>query len=500
MVTKVVWTVLGMIWTFWTATSPSEVAIASEIPAPNPTDQQPIPSVSQLSDIQPTDWAFQALLRLADRYGCIADHSATFRENQTLTRFEFAMALNACLDGISQRIAHRPEALIPNEDLTTVQRLQEEFAVERLALRRRVDSLEGRITELTVNQFSPTTKLQGEAIFGVAGVIDEDQQLDTDNDGEADTETDSQVIFSSQVELELNTSFTGEDELSVKIKASNTNAFASDPIGFSFDSDTQNTFVLDQLSYSFPVGDRVQIFIGASGAAIDDFVTSTISPFDSDSGGSGSLSNFGLPAQYSLDPGDMGVGVNIQLTDNLTLDLGYASGEGDDSSVGAALFNGDYAAIGQLTFLSDSFDAAITYVHSSAAEGFITEGPEVANTFGAQVNFRPLNSIQIGGGLAYVNTTQVGEQNGHAWSYQLTLAFPNLGKEGNALGILAGVPLYSKRLRPREDSGFLVEVFYQHKLTDNITITPAIIYISNPFNNNDNGDSILGAIRATFSF
>ena len=31
-----------------------------------------VTSVSQLSDVQPTDWAFQALQSLVERYGCIA--------------------------------------------------------------------------------------------------------------------------------------------------------------------------------------------------------------------------------------------------------------------------------------------------------------------------------------------------------------------------------------------------------------------------------------------
>ncbi len=58
-----------------------------------------VTSVSQLSDVQPTDWAFQALQSLVERYGCIAGYpDGTFRGNRALTRYEFAAGLNACLN------------------------------------------------------------------------------------------------------------------------------------------------------------------------------------------------------------------------------------------------------------------------------------------------------------------------------------------------------------------------------------------------------------------
>ena len=57
-----------------------------------------VTSVSQFSDVQPTDWAFQALQSLVERYGCIAGYpNGTYRGNRALTRYEFAAGLNACL-------------------------------------------------------------------------------------------------------------------------------------------------------------------------------------------------------------------------------------------------------------------------------------------------------------------------------------------------------------------------------------------------------------------
>ncbi|MGB7413027.1 MAG: iron uptake porin, partial [Thermosynechococcaceae cyanobacterium] len=123
-----------------------------------------VTSVSQLSDVQPTDWAFQALQSLVERYGCIAGYpNGTFRGNRAVTRYELAAALNACLDQIRDRFASK-------EDLDIAKALQDEFKAELTALTGRVDGLEAQTATFEAQQFSTTTKLQGEAILsGIAG-------------------------------------------------------------------------------------------------------------------------------------------------------------------------------------------------------------------------------------------------------------------------------------------------------------------------------------------
>ncbi|WP_297041017.1 iron uptake porin, partial [Thermosynechococcus sp. OHK43] len=92
-----------------------------------------VTSVSQLSDVSPTDWAYQALASLVEKYGCIAGYpDGTFRGNRAATRYEMAAALNACLDVISDRFATK-------EDLATLRRLMDEFKAELATLRGRVD-------------------------------------------------------------------------------------------------------------------------------------------------------------------------------------------------------------------------------------------------------------------------------------------------------------------------------------------------------------------------
>ena len=62
-----------------------------------------VTSVTQFSDVYPTDWAYQALANLVETYGCVAGYpNGTFRGNRAMTRFEAAALLNACLDRITE--------------------------------------------------------------------------------------------------------------------------------------------------------------------------------------------------------------------------------------------------------------------------------------------------------------------------------------------------------------------------------------------------------------
>jgi hypothetical protein len=172
------------------------------LPSQDSIDQ--VTSVSQLSDVQPTDWAFQALQSLVERYGCIAGYpDGTFRGNRAATRYELAAALNACLDQISDRFATK-------EDLAAVKALQEEFKTELATLKGRVDGLEARTKTLEAQQFSTTTKLQGQAIFAVQY----GDQLNTPG-------TDSRATAIARVRLSFNTSFNGSDLLETTLETGN---------------------------------------------------------------------------------------------------------------------------------------------------------------------------------------------------------------------------------------------------------------------------------------
>lgn len=62
-----------------------------------------VTSVSQLRDVQPTEWSYQAISNLVSRYGCVAGFpDGTFRPGEPATRAQLAALTNACLDRISE--------------------------------------------------------------------------------------------------------------------------------------------------------------------------------------------------------------------------------------------------------------------------------------------------------------------------------------------------------------------------------------------------------------
>ena len=73
------------------------------------SSREQVTSITQFSDVYPTDWAYQALASLIERYGCVAGYpNGTFRGNRAMTRYEAAAFLNACLDRITR--GHRRTA------------------------------------------------------------------------------------------------------------------------------------------------------------------------------------------------------------------------------------------------------------------------------------------------------------------------------------------------------------------------------------------------------
>ena len=251
-----------------------------------------VTSVSQLSDVQPNDWAFQALQSLVERYGCVAGYpNGTFRGNRALSRYEFAAGLNACLDRVNELIATATADLVSKQDLATIQKLQNDFSAELATLKGRVDTVEAKTADLEANQFSTTTKLQGQVVAVVSGIVSGDK-IGTSNI------TDKNTTLGTRTRLELVTSFTGKDTLFTRLESNNINSFGNTTEGkftdgkLSFASGTPNNNVsIGALSYGFPLGKNTYANIIANDGIILD-LDSTLNLFDGN-GGSGAVSAFG---------------------------------------------------------------------------------------------------------------------------------------------------------------------------------------------------------------
>ena len=516
-----------------------------------------VTSVSQLSDVRPTDWAFQALQSLVERYGCIAGYpDGTFRGNRAMTRYEFAAGLNACLDRVSELIRAGTGNLATRDDLAALQRLQEEFAAELATLRGRVDALEARTAELEANQFSTTTKLTGEAIFalsddfgGKVGLFGQDERrLGSDN---------NQAVFQQRVRLNLNTSFTGRDLLLTRLQVGNGQRFnlgatSEGTQTWNFVGRTDNVVALDTLLYKFPVGQRLNVTLAANAVVWDDIIP-TVNPYFEDfDGGNGSLSTFGQRnAIYRLGGGS-GIGFDYAFGGRgllggvfgpTSVSFGYLASNAANPSKGAGLTNGDYAAMAQLTFTPGrNLQVAFNYNHgyfsrgnfgfdnglsngpgslggftgtgvanslNGLSEGFDGFGARkvVTNSYGAQASLRLNPRFILGGWAGLTNARILGIGDAKIWNYAVTLALPDLGKEGNLLGFVVGREPYLDKLEAarslrsfRNDDSYHIEGFYKFQLSDNISVTPGVIWVTNPNQNDRNDDIIIGTLRTTFTF
>lgn len=471
-------------------------------------DLAQVTSVSQLSDVQPTDWAFQALQSLVERYGCIAGYpDGTYRGNRSLTRYEFAAGLNACLDRVNELIAAGLADAVTGDDIVTLQRLQTEFAAELAALRGRVDALEARTAELEANQFSTTTQLSGEAIFAIAGAFG-DRDID-----------DNQIVFQNRVRLDFVTSFIGSDALSVRLESGNADTFNDLDQGeltYNF-LNTDNDVVLGWLAYTFTAGD-FSFYVAPALPFWQDFVPVVSPYFDDFTGGSGALTAFGESSPiYKVGLAtDAGLGFTYQPTDWIAITAGYFSDTSSNPAPGNGLFNGAYAALGQITITPvDQLQIALTYSNAYfndlGAGGFIydfsvgtatTENPvgndeAITNSYGVALSYEFSSRFAVNVFGLYTDVQEIGgATEAEIWSYGLGLAFPDFLSEGSLAGLIVGAEPYVGGV---DDTAFHVEGFYKYQLNDNISITPGIIWIAAPSGESDD-DAVIGVVRTTFRF
>ncbi|BAZ82975.1 iron uptake porin [Sphaerospermopsis kisseleviana CS-549] len=489
-----------------------------------------VTSVSQFSDVQPTDWAFQSLQSLVERYGCVAGYpNGTFRGNRALSRYEFAAGLNACLDRVNELIATATADMVSKEDLATLQRLQEEFSAELATLRGRVDALEARTAELEANQFSTTTKLRGEAIFSVSQAFG-DKQADQDNNPNNNPNLDSNITFSNRVRLSLESSFMGTDVLQTRLNAGNFTSLNTAVTGtpmtqLGYESGGGNSVTIDKLNYTFNLSEKIRVRIDAVGGELNENVN-VFNP-DFRSSGTGALSRYGrFSPIYRLAQDGAGITVNVNPQGPLTLSAAYFArgrNQAANPAIGEGLFDGSSTIFGQLAFKPNkALNLGFTYAQSYQTAGDVNllggtgsvtvndvDVPVESNNYGLQFTFNPSAKITLGGWAGYTtaNTVTGLAASADIWYWAATLGLKDLGREGNTLGLIFGQPpkftggkVNGTSVDGEPSTSYHLEGLYKMKVSDNILITPGLLVIFNP-DHNDNNDTIyVGTLRTTFSF
>ncbi|WP_026793657.1 MULTISPECIES: iron uptake porin [Planktothrix] len=491
--------------------------------------QAQVTSVSQLSDVQPTDWAFQALQSLVERYGCIAGYpDGTFKGNRALTRFEFAAGVNACLERINELISASTKDLVTREDLAQLQRLMEEFAAELASLRGRITVLEARAGELEANQFSTTTKLRGEVVFWPGDALGDRASYNVVGQF-ADTSDDpAEAYFGYRARLNFDTSFTGQDLLRTRLQAQSIPDLSAFDVTNTLMSRTgidgqPGNVTLDNLTYRYPFSQgKGLVWVGAKGLALDD-IQDVLTPFGDDAGGS--ISRFGRfnPTTFQ-GPSGTGLGVEYAFSHAFKANLGYMADDGfaSQASQGTGMFNGTYGAMAQLVFApTDNLAFSLDYNHryfsndnvyvsggtgSWGANKPFGENATTTDNLGVQMNWKVASHFSIGGwfGSTWADQKNGGNSNATIINWAAVLGFPDILREGDAGGLIVGMPpkVVSHDINGLEDrdTSIHIEGFYRLPLSEYIAVTPGFYVVTNPDHNSNNNTIVVGTLRTTFRF
>ena len=462
------------------------------------TEEQ-VTSITQFSDVQPTDWAYQALSNLIERYGCVAGYpNGTYRGNRAMTRYEAAALLNACLDRITE---------VTDE----LKRLMKEFERELAVLRGRVDGLEARVGELEATQFSTTTKLRGQATF----VVGANSFSGTSPAVDANKAALGATTFNYDLRLILDSSFTGKDLLRTVLRAGDFDGSAyysgltALETGFQSPA-ADNVVAINRLFYNFPVGKDFSVTAGAK-VRVDDagmlgmwpsvYPADTVLDF---------FTYAGAPGAYDLDGLGGGFGAtysNVLGFEGVTLSSNYVSINSSDGTDGLMTDTSSSVSVTQLGYQGGKFPiiggsawgAAAAYTYSQNNALFIATpmagqygGTGSTNSFGLSGYWVPENtgfipSVSTGWGTSSFENGPVRTDTwAKAQSWYVGLQWPDTFVKGNDLGMAVGQAPFitstgygaSDPATPL-DSNYMWEWWYKFQVTDNITVTPALYYINN---------------------
>ena len=331
---------------------------------------------------------------------------------------------------------------------------------EQLAITNsRVDGLEARMNNLEAGSFSETTTASFSADFAIGSV-----------DGVVGEEA---LTTAYGFQIDLSTSFTGEDSFDVSLDAGETAATTTlDELDLNSNGET---LAVDGISYTFPLGEKTTVFVGDSmdgstlysTACVYGGVTNTLD--DCGNGSSAMAGGAGTAAGASYDIGN-----------GFTAAIGYT---GDGTTEGLLTKEGLDTYGGQVTYTGDSYGASVTYAlveTSSTAEttywgfnGYWT--PEETGTAIPSISV----GYEVGDPSAAVDTEQ--------WFVGLQWDEAGPGTLGAAVGTKGAI-------NEGAVDYYQYEAFYSYPVNDGMTITP-LIYVAE-----GTTDSTGVMVKTSFSF
>ncbi len=500
-------------------------------PEHNPLGQ--ITSVSQLSDVKPTDWAFQALQSLVERYGCISGYpDLTYRGDRALTRYEFVAALNACWDQIYQ-LVQASNSGAAQADLIKLQQLRQEFAQDLAIFNDQLETLSTQTTVLEGQQFSTTTKLFGQAIFGLQGRTANEADF-FPVDGEKDTkDPGSEINLINNLQLTLLTQLNSRSLIlaGMQMGSGSTGPRLSNDTLLGYEGNTNEQIVLSDLNYRRLIGRRLAVVVGPAGVNMANVFRGVN---EVESAGRGPISALAQRNPIvNIGNGRGGVGFDWQVTARMSIQGVYATNTpGDVGNGGIFGGNDGQTSLGlQLTLTPiNPVNLSLSYVNAYSPFGVLGTGsgddqltvdsPIKTNAFGATISWRMTPDVTLGGWAGYTNSRIPGRDGEvETTNWMVFFNWEDLFGRDNLAGLYVGQPpkiidsnlpvgknipdlLAGGEGEPGGQPGTTthLELFYRWQISDRISLTPGLLMIFEPGHAPASDSITVGVLRTTFNF
>jgi hypothetical protein len=460
--------------------------------------------VSTFSDVQPGDWAYEALRSLIQRYGVLEGYSdGSFRGDRAVTRYEFISALTAVLAKVEQLYRTGERGRTIEEDLLTLQQLQTFYDAALGELKGRLSQQEDRQTQLEAKRFSATSQLQGQVILAGTGGV---QAKDV-------------IVLRSR--LNLVTSFSGTDQLVTQLEMGNdgedainfaqsqgqnlfgTNGSLVDGGGLDYAGVSPNTH-LYRLYYQFQPLPSLQVAVGPKLVPSDFIDRNSFANNSAQDFGSSFFINNPLIVQNQIDRlGGAGVALTWQASKlPLKLRALYAASDAENPGTlpnGGGLFGDRWQGTLEAEFefqkgLIARFQYTTAQINQTDIEA---AGINVEWAIDPRHRFAVFGRFGVAEYSGF-NSLLNRDLDLTPKSWSLGVVVRNLWIPGTLAGFAIGQPFVEADLGDGTQTN--LEAFIQVFLNDRISITPSVMLVTNANNNDDANDIWQGTIRTVFSF
>ena len=353
---------------------------------------------------------------------------------------------------------------------------------EQLAITNsRVDGLEARINNIEAGSFSETTTASFSANMAIGAIDGQGLTISTTDGQEA-----VNVIYDYQIDL--STSFTGEDSLDVSIDAGSGTSTVLGELDF---NSTSHELNVDGISYTFPLGDKTTFVVGNS---IDgDTLYNTACVYG---GPSNTLDDCGN-VKSALGAGSgTAVGASYDIGNGFTVALGY-TGDGA-STKGLLTKEGADAFGGQVTYTSDSFGLSATYANIETP----TSTTDLTALADKDVSYWALNGYWNPSESGNLPSVSVGVEMGDsedASTADTSTFFVGLQWDEFGPGTFGAALGTTGHISEGATEYYMYEAFYSYPINDGMTITP-LVYLKEAGPAETKLDETGIMVKTSFSF